>query len=198
MKIVGVQTYLLRAPLITPFKTALRTVEAIEDVVVELLTDEGAVGYGEAPPTAVITGDTLPSIAGAVRGFIAPKLIGRDVLDIENNCALVQGSMVHNSSPKAAVEMALYDLYGKALGAPLYKLLGGAKERLETDLTISVDSPEKMAADAAEAARRGFKVLKVKLGSDPSRDIDRLKAVRAACPPGMLLRADANQGWKRT
>lgn len=168
MKITGVNTYLMRIPLITPFKTALRTVDAIEDVVVELLTDEGAVGYGEAPPTAVITGDTLPSIAGAVTGFIVPKLLGRDVADIEGNCLAVQASMVHNTSPKAAVEMALYDLYGKALGAPLYRLLGGAKQSLMTNLTISVDTPDKMAADAAEAVRRGFRVLKVKLGSDPS------------------------------
>lgn len=195
MKITGVNTYLMRIPLITPFKTALRTVDAIEDVVVELLTDEGAVGYGEAPPTAVITGDTLPSIAGAVTGFIVPKLLGRDVADIEGNCLAVQASMVHNTSPKAAVEMALYDLYGKALGAPLYRLLGGAKRSLATNLTISVDTPDKMAADAAEAVRRGFRVLKVKLGSDPSQDIARLKAVQSACPKDMVLRADANQGW---
>ena len=79
MKITAVRLYTMNIPLITPFKTALRTVNAIENLVVAVETDEGAVGYGEAPPTAVITGDTIPSVAGAIKYFITPKLIGRQV-----------------------------------------------------------------------------------------------------------------------
>ena len=195
MKITAVHLYTMKIPLLTPFKTALRTVENMENVVVTLETDEGALGFGEAPPTAVITGDTIPSIAGAIRDFLAPKILGREVTNADEMHDAIEGAMVHNTSAKAAVEMALYDLYGKALGAPLYRLLGGAKRSLATNLTISVDTPDKMAADAAEAVRRGFRVLKVKLGSDPSQDIARLKAVQAACPKEMVLRADANQGW---
>lgn len=75
MKITAVHLYTMKIPLLTPFKTALRTVENMENVVVTLETDEGALALGEAPPTAVITGDTIPSIAGAIRDFLAPKIL---------------------------------------------------------------------------------------------------------------------------
>ena len=79
MKITAVKLYTMHIPLITPFKTALRTVDAIDDLIVVLETDDGQRGFGEAPPTAVITGDTIPSVAGGITQFIAPKLIGREV-----------------------------------------------------------------------------------------------------------------------
>ena len=195
MKIKAVHLYVMRIPLRTPFKTALRTVEAMENLVVTLETDEGALGYGEAPPTAVITGDTIPSIAGAIRDFLAPKLIGLEVERLDALHAALDAAMVHNTSAKAAVEIALYDLWGKRWNAPLYQLLGGARRELETDLTISVNAPEEMARDAADAVKRGFRILKVKVGTDAALVLARLKAVREAAGPEAVLRVDANQGW---
>ena len=107
----------------------------------------------------------------------------------------VQNAMVHNTSAKAAVDMALWDLYGKKYGIPVYKLLGGARNRLITDLTISVNSPEEMARDAQIAVERGFDCLKVKVGVDPALDVARLEAVRKAVPASATLRIDANQAW---
>ena len=71
MKITDIRFGMLRVPLKTPFKTALRTVETVEDIVVSIHTDSGHVGYGEAPATAVITGDTHGSIVPAINKFIA-------------------------------------------------------------------------------------------------------------------------------
>ena len=79
MKITDIRFAMLRVPLKTPFKTALRTVEQVEDIIVSIHTDTGHVGYGEAPATAVITGDTHGSIVEAIRKFIAPRLIGQDI-----------------------------------------------------------------------------------------------------------------------
>ena len=76
MLIQDIQIGRIALPLRHPFKTALRTVEAVEDVVVRVVADDGQIGYGEAPPTAVITGDTLGSIECAIRDFIRPALIG--------------------------------------------------------------------------------------------------------------------------
>ena len=87
MKITAVKLYTMHIPLITPFKTALRTVDAIDDLIVVLETDDGQRGFGEAPPTAVITGDTIPSVAGGITQFIAPKLIGREV-ESSTNCTI--------------------------------------------------------------------------------------------------------------
>ncbi|MGI5884366.1 MAG: mandelate racemase/muconate lactonizing enzyme family protein [Candidatus Spyradocola sp.] len=195
MKITAVHLYTMRIPLLTPFKTALRTVENMENVVVTLETDEGATGFGEAPPTAVITGDTIPSIAGAIRDFLAPKILGREVTNADEMHDLIDGAMVHNTSAKAAVEMAVYDLIGKKWGIPLYKLLGGARSSLETDITISVNDVETMVRDAVAACERGFRILKVKVGTDVELDLVRLTAIRSSVPVGTVLRVDANQGW---
>ena len=107
----------------------------------------------------------------------------------------VQSALVHNSSAKAAVDMALWDLYGKRYRIPVHKLLGGARTRLVTDLTISVNDPAVMARDAQIAIQRGFDCLKIKVGVDPELDVSRLAAVRAVVPRGTVLRIDANQAW---
>ena len=183
----------ISVPLHVPFKTALRRVDSVEDVIVEIITDTGNKGYGEAPPTGVITGDTTDSIIGAIRDFIAPKLIGLDVENFEDVIQIVQKALVHNSSAKAAVDMALYDLYGQLYNIPVYKLFGGARKTIDTDITISVNDPETMAHDAVDAKKRGYDTLKVKVGVDPSLDVARLSAVRAAVGDDIRIRIDANQ-----
>ena len=195
MKITQIRLGKLSVPLRTPFKTALRTVERVEDIVVELHTDTGAVGYGEAPPTGPITGDTTGGIVGGILELIAPALLGQEVDDFETVTALVQKAGVHNTSAKAAVDMALWDLYGQLHQIPVHKLLGGARRTLVTDLTISVNPPEQMARDAREAVARGYDCLKVKVGADPTLDTARLAAVRKAVGKDVCIRIDANQAW---
>jgi L-alanine-DL-glutamate epimerase-like enolase superfamily enzyme len=195
MKIARIQLAMLRVPLKTPFKTALRTVNAVEDVVVILTTDTGHVGYGEAPATAVITGDTHGSIVDAIRNVIGPRILGQDVANLNRITGLVQGAMEKNTSAKAAVEIALYDLWGQLYGAPLYRLLGGGDPVITTDITISVDYIDKMVADSVAAVERGFASLKIKVGKDMGVDIERVKAIHAAVEGRALLRLDANQGW---
>ena len=195
MKITDIRLGMLRVPLKTPFKTALRTVDTVQDVVVQVHTDTGHIGWGEAPATAVITGDIHGSIIDAIRTCIAPRLIGRDVADLNRNCALVQSSMIHNTSAKAAVEIALYDLWAQLNNAPLYKMLGGGEPVITSDITISVDHIDKMVADSLSALDRGFESLKIKVGKDIGLDIERVKAIHAAVDGRALLRLDANQGW---
>ena len=181
MKITQVRLGRISTPLRVPFKTALRTVNSVEDVIVELHTDTGAVGYGEAPPTGVITGDTTGAILGAIRDHIAPALLGRDLDEFEDLTAAVQKALVHNTSAKAAVDMALWDLLGQKYNAPVYRMLGGARKNIVTDITISVNPPEEMARDARTAV--------------PELDVARLAAVRQAVGRDIKLRIDANQAW---
>ncbi|MDQ3617375.1 MAG: dipeptide epimerase [Pseudomonadota bacterium] len=195
MKISDVQFGMLRVPLKTPFKTALRTVDTVEDIVVMLHTDTGHVGYGEAPATAVITGDTHGSIVEAIRHYISPRLIGEEIADLNRLTGLIQASMERNTSAKAAVEIAVYDLFAQLYGAPLYKLLGGGDPVITTDITISVDTIDKMVADSINAVERGFESLKVKVGKDIGVDVERIKAIHAAVENRALLRLDANQAW---
>ncbi|WP_226667698.1 dipeptide epimerase [Microbulbifer aggregans] len=195
MKIVDVKLGMLQVPLVTPFKTALRTVECVEDVIVMLETDTGHVGYGNAPATAVITGDTHGSVIEAVRKIYTPLLLGRDVADLNSLTRQIESAMINNTSAKAAVEIALYDLFAQSYKTPLYKILGGGESSLTTDITISVDYIDKMVADAENAVERGFEILKLKVGKDIGLDIERIKAVYAAVKGRALLRLDANQGW---
>ena len=195
MKITQIRLGRISVPLRTPFKTALRTVSSVEDVIVEIHTDCGAVGYGEAPPTGVITGDTTGAIIGAIRDHIAGHLIGRNVDEFETLLQTVQNSIVHNSSAKAAVDMALWDLYGQLYSIPVYKLMGGARKKITTDITISVNDPEMMVQDALRAVARGYDCLKMKVGVNPELDVARLRAVRAAVGKDITIRIDANQAW---
>ncbi|MEO6064529.1 MAG: dipeptide epimerase [Lysobacterales bacterium] len=195
MKITEIRFAMLRVPLKTPFKTALRTLDAVEDIVVTMHTDTGHVGYGEAPATAVITGDTHGSIVEAIRKFIEPRLIGQEIANLNRITHLIQGAIEKNTSAKAAVEIAVYDLFGQLYNAPLYKMLGGGDPVITTDITISVDYIEKMVADSMAAVDRGFETLKVKVGKDIGVDVERVKAIYAAVEGRALLRLDANQGW---
>ena len=195
MKITEIRFGMLRVPLKTPFKTALRTVEAVEDIVVCVHTDTGHVGYGEAPATAVITGDTHGSIIEAIDKFIAPRVIGQEVANLNRITGLIQGALERNTSAKAAVEIAVYDLFGQLYGVPLYKILGGGDPVITTDITISVDYIDKMVADSISAVDRGFESLKIKVGKDIGVDIERVKAIHSAVEGRALLRLDANQGW---
>lgn len=195
MKITDIQLGMLRVPLKTPFKTALRTVDTVEDIVVVMHTDSGHIGYGEAPATAVITGDTHGSIIEAISKVIRPRLIGQEIANLNHITQLIQTSLERNFSAKAAVEIAVYDLFGQLYGAPLYKILGGGDPVITTDITISVDYIDKMVADSISAVERGFESLKIKVGKDIGLDIERVKAIYSAVEGRALLRLDANQGW---
>ena len=107
MKITDVRIGKISVPLRVPFKTALRTVNSVEDVIVEIHTDTGAVGYGEAPPTGAVTGDTTGAIIGALKDHIIKTIAGRDVDEFEDLLQAVQKCVVKNTSAKAAVDMAL-------------------------------------------------------------------------------------------
>lgn len=195
MKITEIRFGMLRVPLKTSFKTALRTVDQVEDIIVQVHTDTGHVGWGGAPATAVITGDTLGSIVEAIRRYIAPRLVGEDVANLNRITRIVQNAMEKNSSAKAAVEIAVHDLFGQLYGAPLYKMLGGGDPVITTDITISVDTIDKMVADSIAAVDRGYDSLKIKVGKDIGVDIERIRAIYAAVENRALLRLDANQGW---
>lgn len=195
MRISSIDIGKLTIPLIKPFKTALRVLEVSETLVIRVTLENGTIGWGAASPTAVITGDTLGSIRGALTEVLIPQLLGMDITNYESALAKINGGIVRNFSARAALDMAIYDLFGKLLNAPLYKVLGGNKSSFETDITVSVNSPEEMAGDAVKFVKDRFTTLKLKVGMDSKVDIQRVKSIREAVGPGIKIRLDANQGW---
>ncbi|WP_108670251.1 mandelate racemase/muconate lactonizing enzyme family protein [Peribacillus acanthi] len=196
MIITSIETYKVAVPLTKPFKTALRTVETAEAVIVKITCDNGITGWGEAPPTHVITGDSLNSVEYAVQQIFKPYLLQKNLLNYEVVFQGIQTILVGNSSAKAAIDMALYDCIAQNCKLPLYHFLGGYRNELETDFTVSVNSPEEMGEDAVQYVKKGFTVLKVKVGKDEaSLDFDRIKKIREQVGKDIKIRLDANQGW---
>ena len=195
MKIQEIQIGKVSIPLKKPFKTALRQVTSAEDIIIKVIANTGETGFGNAPPTAVITGDSQDSIIAAIRDTLGPKIIGLEIDNLEGIMTALDTGMLHNCSAKAALDIAVYDLFGKRYGLPLYKLFGGYCRSMETDLTISLNEPEEMVCDSLEAVAEGYTALKLKVGNDPALDIRRVQAIRDAVGPNVKIRLDANQGW---
>jgi o-succinylbenzoate synthase len=195
MKIVDIKTKVISIKLNKTFKTALRSLDKMENIIVEILTDTGITGYGAAAPTEVITGDTTKSIIGGIE-YIKKYLINKDIRNFEDIMMTLNSCIEGNTSAKAAVDIGLYDLYGKLYKAPVYQLLGGYRNKLTTDITISINSPEEMAKDSLYAVNNGFNYLKIKVGKDANMDIVRMQAIRKAVGDNVNLLVDANQGFK--
>jgi L-alanine-DL-glutamate epimerase-like enolase superfamily enzyme len=195
VKIADIKIGKVCIPLKKTFKTALRQVDFAEDIIIKVIADNGEIGFGNAPPTAVITGDSQDSVIAAIRDTIGPRVIGMEVDNLEQIMTAIDTSMLHNSSAKAAMDIAVYDLFGKLHAMPLYKLFGGYRNVITTDLTISVNAPEEMVRDALEAVAAGYTELKLKVGTDAALDIKRVQAIREAVGSDIKLRLDANQGW---
>ncbi len=196
MKIKDIELFQLEIPLKKPFSTSLHTVKEARNTVVRIVTDDGRVGWGEGSPTEVITGDSNASIRGYIENCLKPILLGEEAGSLEKITSLVQDSGAGNTNAKAAVEMAVYDLFGQQLGVPVYQFLGGYQNKLQTDMTVSVAGVDEMEKDARKAVEAGFPTLKLKVGKDLLEDLERVKTVRSAVGSEINIRLDANQGWQ--
>lgn len=182
----------------TPFVTSLREVSSLETVLVEVETKDGPTGWGEAPISPPVTGETPGSVL-ATMDMILPNLIGADPGDREKIHAIMDRLIEDNTAAKASVDIALHDLLGRLWGVPVWKILGGSRSReLSTDYTIVLAKPAEMAKKASNLVSEGFNVLKVKLGENVDLDLERLEKITGAVGEKIKLRIDANQGWSRT
>ncbi len=196
MSVVQVRCHRLRAPLHTPFVTALRRTEHLETTVVELVDDQGRRGYGEAPQVWRVTGESLAGAEACLSGPLADVVRGRSLEDLPALARDLEDAVVGNWGAKAAMDVALHDLAAQRLGVSLVELLGGpaGEQRVPTDVTVSSGKPEEMATTTSRRTDEGFTVLKLKVGTDAATDVARVRAVRDAAPDARI-RVDANQGW---
>lgn len=195
MTIVSVTTAPYEIALREPFVTSLRRVTAFSGVLVAIRDGDGRIGIGESVPTLPITGETLDGIVAVVEGPLRGAIVGSSVDELDAVLDRMSQAIVGNPSAKAAVDIALHDLWARELGAPLHRLLGGATAVLRTDMTISLARPDEMADAAARRVAEGFSVLKVKLGGPPELDFERLVRIRERIRRAVTIRVDANQAW---
>ena len=166
----------------------------LEYLLVRIETDAGATGIGEAQADIGFFGQTVEEIRAAVEDYLGPQLVGKDPFDREY--------LMHhidyrgNSCAKSGIDLALHDLMGKALGVPISALIGGGhKKRIPVAIEIAGGSPDDMANECVKYMKQGVRAFKPKIGGDPDKDADRLRAIREAVGPGVSMRADANQGY---
>lgn len=194
MKIVKMTVDTFHIDLKESFRIAFSEETGSVNVLVRLETDNGLYGFGEAAPFELVTGESLETVLDALEAF-RPSLIGLDPSCIELAHFRMDMLAPKATSAIAAVDMALYDILGKAMEVPVYKLLGGFQNQVQSDITIGIDTPEKMAMDAKRYTDQGFRILKVKVGIDVEQDIESLWAIRRMVGNHVIIRVDANQGY---
>ncbi|RLI14005.1 dipeptide epimerase [Candidatus Bathyarchaeota archaeon] len=194
MGVRAVRIWSAQLPYREPFRTALGISRTTTNLLVEIETDFGPKGLGECSPLPRVTGETVERALDALRA-VGERLIGLCPLRMELVRELLMELAPYSPAARAAVDMALFDILGQVAGEPLYKVLGGYREKVKTDLTIGLKGPSEMAFDALRAVEAGFRSLKLKVGTGPEEDYERVRAVRDAVGDGVELRVDANQAW---
>ena len=196
MKIKRIEPIAVSLPMKKPVFMAGVEIRQADNVLVRLEADNGLVGWGEAASAPTMTGETVESMMAAA-AYLAPALIGRPADDIAGALAAMAGRMYGNSAAKAAIEVALHDLVGRATNRPVHALLGG-KRRSRIAL-LGVISNGELAADLRDAGKKkadGFRAFKIKVGIDtPLIDGERTRRVCELLGPDLLISSDANQGW---
>jgi L-Ala-D/L-Glu epimerase len=178
------------------FPTSFTVYQAVRNVVVKVVADDGAFGVGEAAPLPGLYGETQDSVVGAI-AFVAPALIGTDPRAIVRAHTVMDRLLpIGNFTAKCALDVALHDLTARSLGVPVYELLGGkTRENYQTHIATRPGSPQEMVAEMAARVREGFRVFKVKVGGDAANDTIRVKALLDGIPEDVVLSIDVNQGW---
>jgi L-alanine-DL-glutamate epimerase-like enolase superfamily enzyme len=199
MKIKRIEPIAVSLPMAKPLKMSFEEVKSAENVLVRLETDAGIAGWGGAAAAPTMTGETVASMAAAIR-YLAPKLEGMALDDIGAVMARAGNYLYGNNSAKSAIEMALHDALGRARGKPAHDLLGG-KRRDRIAILRMVGTGKGAAADVEEAQRaraEGYVAFKIKVGvGDPREDAERTRRICQALDgsASLLICADANQGW---
>ena len=201
MKIADVRVTLADIPVTRPHTMSFTTLHAVNFAFVRVETTDGVTGWGEA---ACLGGPTwseesAESVAATIERYVAPWLVGRDASEVEPLRLEMARRVQGNPFARAAVEMALWDLNGKAIGVPVHRLLGGkVRDRVPLSWSLAVADPDAELAEAHAKVALGHRIFKIKTAAHPvAQDAERVRRIREAVGPDVALRADANQGWDR-
>ncbi len=178
-----------------PSVVAYEAMDFAPNIIVRVELANGLIGWGNAAPDEHVTGETAEGVERTLRETLKPFLIGQDAARIEMLWSRLCQLAPNQPTAVAAVDIALYDLLGKAAGLPLRQLLGNAKDEIETTVTLSIEELPTTLARAREFQAQGFKALKIKCGLNAADDIERIRQIRQTAGDQMRLTIDANQGY---
>lgn len=203
MKIQSIEASAFRLPNRRSFKWAGLHVELGGFVLVRVRTDEGIVGFGEATPLPDWGGDfgrrsgeSLATVISMVNDIFSPALHGTDPTAVTQARHIMDALVIGNSYAKCAVDIALHDIWGKSVGQPIYRLLGGkVRESVPVAHMIGLMSEREAAEEGVVAVADGVRALQIKGGVDAERDVRLVRTLRREVGVGVTLRLDANQGY---
>ncbi len=195
-KIMDIKVRVLEIPLKTPWQTFLYATATRAHCVVQIVTEDGILGYGEASPAAAFMGETAYTMETVINRYLKPVAAGRSVFEISRINDLMDHAIAGNTSAKAAVDIGIHDAAGKTLKVPVYVLLGGkCREQAELAWSMGFKDFDASLEEAREYIRMGFKVMKVKVGKNLAEDTKLVGTLRDIFGPDVPLRMDANQGY---
>jgi o-succinylbenzoate synthase len=198
MIITDVIVHQLNIPLNTPFKIADSTQTEYNGIILELRTEDGLLGWGEAAPSARVTGEIPETVKKSLIDVAKPLLLDQSAEDLEKVMNDLEQALTNQPCACCAVDIALHDLKGKAANLPIKRLLGGFREKIPISHTIVIGTVEESLKSAEDYLKSGAKVLKVKLGANPEEDVKRIAALRDAFGYDIKITGDANQGYSVT
>jgi len=193
-RIERVTIHELTVPLTRPFVTAVRSAYAVDALLVQVHDSDGRSGWGEAPTSWRVTGESTASVTAAISGPLSEAVMGTPSDEPGSASEALERALVRNSSAKMAIECAIYDLAARVADVPLFHYLGGHSPQVRSDMTLSIGPSNELVNMARQHVTAGFTTLKVKVGRRDD-DVRTLREVRDAVGPTVKVRADANQGW---
>ena len=199
MRIERAVVTMTKIPVRRAHRMAIGTTLAQENIILRLYTDDGLEGLGEAPHMVEVSlkGESPGTVMLMLRDRLLPAVRGMNPFEIERIQQVMERTVPWNYRAKSAVNLALYDLVGKALGTPAHTLLGGrVRDTVPLSWSIPITDGDAGAREAAEKIAQGWGILKLKLGRpDPTEDVEMVRAIREAAGPQVRIRVDANQAY---
>jgi L-Ala-D/L-Glu epimerase len=178
-----------------PYTIAFKTITEVRNVFVEIILDEGISGIGSGNPSEYVVGENIDQSIEALEIKNLDFLLGRDIRELHQLTFEVWKNFPDNPGARAALDIALYDAFTKYLGIPLVKYLGQKIKKLPTSNTIGIKNVEETLREAEDYVKRGFRVVKLKLGRDLDEDVERVMKLRERFGNQIVIRVDANQGY---
>ncbi len=178
-----------------PYTIAYERIDSVENIFVRLQTEDGSIGLGVAAPDAEVTGESAQDCRRALETGLESLLLGADIRFLRKVLRQVGNAMPTQPAARAAIDIALHDLWAQHLGLPLVEVLGRCHRSLPTSITIGIKSIAESLDEADEYKGRGFKILKIKIGQSVEQDVERLSQIRRRMGREIIMRVDANQGY---